>query len=397
MAVAHPDPEAALAARVERRAEELARTAVRAWRAEIPDAASLPGVRELEHSLEHSHAALPAIKTLLATVRGELPADDHRRELRALAARQVEEGQPLAPLLAAYAICGRVIFEALRESSQPHEQTALLDLTSRLMLANAQIINDAARSYQSELAALGSRQTDARQANRALVRDLLAGITPARPSLLGELKLDGGAVVIAVGFAEAATMPETGAVQWAIERHFGRALPMLLEVDGGHVLVPHTLMPDPQGPALDEIAARIAEIRPSARVAAAHAHSSAAIPAASRTASEVLRLAGRLGRPAGAYRLADVLLEYHLTRRDESAELLDALLAPLAERPELLETLRVYLEENYDRRRAAQRLSLHPNTVDNRLARTTELTGLDPSTPRGVALLMTALALRDLG
>jgi len=57
----------------------------------------------------------------------------------------------------------------------------------------------------------------------------------------------------------------------------------------------------------------------------------------------------------------------------------------------------VYLQEHYDRRRAAQRLSLHPNTVDNRLARTTELTGLDPSTPRGVALLLAALAVRDLG
>jgi hypothetical protein len=401
MAVAHADPGAALAARIERRVDELARTAVRAWRADIPDAAALPpDMRENEHG-HAARAALTTIRPLLAAVRirpGEHPADADRQKLRQFAARQAEEGQPLAPLLAAYAICGRVLFDALRESARPDGQTVLPALASRLMRANAQITDDAARAYQNELAALSPEQADRHRGYRALVRDLLAGIAPARPSLLAELGLTEGAVVLAVRFSgEPTSVLGTQAVQEAIERHFGRALPMLLEIDCGHVLVPHELMPDPQGPALDEIAARIAEIQPSAQVAAAPAHSPAAVPAISRTVSEVLRLAGRLGRPAGAYRLADVLLEYHLTRRDESAEQLDALLAPLAERPELLETLRVYLEENYDRRRTAQRLSLHPNTVDNRLARTTELTGLDPSTPRGVALLMTALALRDLG
>jgi DNA-binding PucR family transcriptional regulator len=59
--------------------------------------------------------------------------------------------------------------------------------------------------------------------------------------------------------------------------------------------------------------------------------------------------------------------------------------------------VRIFLEEQHDRRRTARRLALHPNTVDNRLARVAELTGLDPSTPRGVTLLVTALALRDLG
>jgi hypothetical protein len=397
MAVARPDPEAALAARIERRAEELARTLVRAWRAEIPDFEALPADMK---NAEHGRTARQAIRLFLTALRGEAPAEHDRRILLQHAARQAGQGLPLAALLAAYAICGRVMFDALRELAQPHEQPALLDAASELLRANARITGEVAQAYQNELAALGSPQHDW---HRTLVRDLLAGIIPALPAPLEEFGLAEGAVVLAVSFAEeqaheqppAPTRP-LRAVQNAIDRCFGRELPMLLEADGGHVLVPHALLPAPQGPALDEIAARIAEIRPSARVTAASAPSPGAVAAAARAASEVLRLAGRLGRPAGAYRLADVLLEYHLTRRDESAELLDALLAPLAGRPELLETVRVYLEENYDRRRAARRLSLHPNTVDNRLARTTELTGLDPATPRGVTLLMTALALRDL-
>ncbi|MFE1173945.1 helix-turn-helix domain-containing protein [Streptomyces sp. NPDC058773] len=43
----------------------------------------------------------------------------------------------------------------------------------------------------------------------------------------------------------------------------------------------------------------------------------------------------------------------------------------------------------------AAALTLHPNTVDNRLARVSALTGLDLPTPRGTALALAALLLRD--
>lgn len=403
MALARPDP-AALAARVEQRADALAGSLVRTWRSELADFA--PPL-----------AARSAIRLFAAAIRGESLKVHDRRGLEQLATQQAEDGLPLATLVAAYGIGGRMVLEALREDAEPHkpdkshesyvplEQAALVDAASRLLIANAQIVAILVSTYQNESAQSESAdEADAqksaqRRRHRALVRDLLAGITPTRPALLEELGLGVGAVVLALSFAEE-EIEETGetrAVQRALDMYFGHTVPMLLEADGGHVLVPHALLPAPQGPALEEIAARIGAVRPSAKVSAVAAHSPAEIAHAARTASEVLRLAGRLGRPAGAYRLADVLLEYHLTRRDESTALLDDLLAPLADRPELLETVRVYLEENYDRRRAARRLSLHPNTVDNRLARTTELTGLDPSTPRGVTLLMTVLALRDLG
>ncbi|WP_370100426.1 helix-turn-helix domain-containing protein [Streptacidiphilus sp. MAP12-20] len=81
---------------------------------------------------------------------------------------------------------------------------------------------------------------------------------------------------------------------------------------------------------------------------------------------------------------------------DLSSGALAALLDPLAERPELLATLRAYLARQQDRRGTARELGLHPNTVDNRLARASELIGVDVTSPRGYALALTALTLREL-
>ncbi len=131
-------------------------------------------------------------------------------------------------------------------------------------------------------------------------------------------------------------------------------------------------------------------------VAVAVAEEPAGIAGAARTAAEVLRIARALGRPPGVHRLDDVLLEYHLSRADESSGALAALFDPIRDRPELLDTLRVYLAQQQDRRGTAALLGLHPNTVDNRLARIGELTGTDVTTPRGFAVALTALTLRAL-
>ncbi|WP_198035381.1 helix-turn-helix domain-containing protein [Streptacidiphilus rugosus] len=44
----------------------------------------------------------------------------------------------------------------------------------------------------------------------------------------------------------------------------------------------------------------------------------------------------------------------------------------------------------------ARELGLHANTVDNRLTRAGELIGVDLTSPRGYALVLTALTLREL-
>jgi DNA-binding PucR family transcriptional regulator len=91
-----------------------------------------------------------------------------------------------------------------------------------------------------------------------------------------------------------------------------------------------------------------------------------------------------------------VLLEYQLTRPSDAQGDLAQLLDPLDRNPDLPLTLEVYLDHDLDRRRTAAALHVHPNTLDYRLRRIVELTGLDPSTSRGLQLLGAALAARRL-
>ncbi|WP_370144933.1 helix-turn-helix domain-containing protein [Streptacidiphilus sp. EB129] len=118
---------------------------------------------------------------------------------------------------------------------------------------------------------------------------------------------------------------------------------------------------------------------------------------AAGTAREVLRLCLALDRGPGPHRLADVLLEYHLSRPGHSAGALSTLLDPVLAQPELAATVRGYIARQQDRRATAQALGLHPNTVDNRIRRAGELIGTDLTTPRGYALALAAMAARDLG
>jgi len=123
----------------------------------------------------------------------------------------------------------------------------------------------------------------------------------------------------------------------------------------------------------------------------------AGVPAAASEAAEVLRLALELGREPGTYRLDDVLLEYVLTRPSEAGGKLADMLAPLEGGPELVATLEGYFAADFDRRRAAAALNIHPNTLDYRLRRVHELTGLSLSTAHGLMVLGAALTARRLG
>jgi sugar diacid utilization regulator len=159
----------------------------------------------------------------------------------------------------------------------------------------------------------------------------------------------------------------------------------LFDATGGTVFLPD------DGRAVDELAGRL-QTAAGAQVRAAVACDveTARLAAASTQVREVLRLVGRLGRPAGLYRLADVLLEYQLTRPSDALAGLAALLDPLERNPDLLLTLDTYLAEDLDRRRTAAALHVHPNTLDYRLKRIVGLTGLEPTTTAGLQLLAAA-------
>lgn len=95
------------------------------------------------------------------------------------------------------------------------------------------------------------------------------------------------------------------------------------------------------------------------RLAAAHdaAHQS-------RTAVEVGVQLGRLGEVVS---YPEVAVEALILRSPDTARLLVDALRPILGRPELVETLRVWLASGQSAREAARRLYVHPNTVPHRL------------------------------
>jgi DNA-binding PucR family transcriptional regulator len=77
-----------------------------------------------------------------------------------------------------------------------------------------------------------------------------------------------------------------------------------------------------------------------------------------------------------------------------AAELRRSILGPLAEdgaRSDLLRTVEAYVELGCDRRHAAERLHIHPNTLDHRLRKARKLTGLDLDDPEDLATMVLAL------
>jgi len=124
-----------------------------------------------------------------------------------------------------------------------------------------------------------------------------------------------------------------------------------------------------------------------------------------RVALDDMRMLLELARRQGSNGLVEAeafLPELLLARSpDLAVEIAQRVLQPLEDYAErrssgLLETLAAFFDCDLDRRRTAGHLHVHPNTLDYRLRRIAELTGLDPSRPRDLVLLELALIRRKI-
>lgn len=132
-------------------------------------------------------------------------------------------------------------------------------------------------------------------------------------------------------------------------------------------------------------------------VATAPAPTRGLVPSAVDEVRLVLHVVRTLNYPGGIYQLDEVPVEVALLRSPDVAEVLASRLEPLVEvEAPLLETLQAYLYHEFDRKRTAASLHVHLNTLDYRLRRVWQLTGLSPRSPRGLQLLVAALAARGL-
>ncbi|MCX5340392.1 PucR family transcriptional regulator [Streptomyces atratus] len=389
-----------LALRCEPKVNELARRMTRQSFEQLPGYAGLPDdVKDLEIAATIRHG----VRLFLRRATEPHPGPGGLRLFRERAAQRAEEGMPLHLLLRSHALGMYVLWQSLRETAEPGEEGALIELVDLLLQSHHSLVGAVAETYMDERSALEAEQ---REQRRSLVRGFLDGTLEPGRALLEQLGLDGPALVLAVVMEPSADSdPESGGselgsavtvrrrmrrIQTVLDQGFGTELLFLFDAGTGRAVVPQGC--EPPGDLAERLTRACgAEVR----IAAVPAAAPEAVPEASRTAVEILQVARACGLPPGLHSLDDVLLEFHLSRPGPSSHRIAALLDPVAGRPELLQTLRTHLAQHQDRRLTAALLGLHPNTVDNRLAKLTELTGLDPASPRGAALAIAALLLRD--
>ncbi|MFI1168882.1 PucR family transcriptional regulator [Streptomyces sp. NPDC020801] len=394
-------PEArALAARCEPLINEIARRMSRDSFERIPGYTDLPAdVKDLEIAA----TARYGLRLFVQRIQAPCEADDDYALFRERAAQRAEEGMPLPVLLRSHALGAYVLWETLRTAAGPGEETALTELSGLLLRAQEGVVGAVTETYLQQRAALDAER---REERRSDVRALLDDSLPPDPASVRRLGLEHGGLVLCLrGPRAEPTAASTGStvaerrregrLQTVLNRAFGTEVLTLFEDGGGYAVVPTRTGEGPPEPP-PGLAGRIRRAWDAdVRVAAVAVATAADVPGAARTAAGIVRVATACRHPPGLHRIEDVPLEFHLARSSEAGPLIAAVLDPLASRPELMDTLRTYLDCSQDRRGTAHRLGLHPNTVDNRLARIAELTGLDLAAPRGTALAFSALLLRD--
>ena len=395
-----------LYARVQRRIPAMAKRMLETFQAEIPLYRLLPREQLEGEVFEICQANLRVFFACLREAR--LPTEEELAEPSASAARRAEERVPLAAVLEAYHIGGRIGWQTLVEHAEPDETDALLRAVDTIQSYVQTVTSAVSSAYLEEQQSIYGEERDTR---RALAQALLSGDpADALAARLG-VRLPRGYIVLALALGQHADEAEPGVagsvagrrklrrVQAALDQYAGEPVLTLLDGAGGEALLPTA----PDGPELENDIEALPKLLDSISAAAgvevtagAACCSPGGLPATARQARDVLGLVRKLERPPGLYLLDDVLLEYQLTRPSDALTPLAGLLAPLDRNPDLLLTLETYLEHDLDRRRTAAALHVHPNTLDYRLRRIVDLTRLEPSTARGLQLLAAALAARRL-
>lgn len=351
--------------------------------------------RQLPHQLvdrEITEAVTRNLQVFLRALREQRPpAPDELADQIATAVRRAQQGVPLDVVLSTYHVAAHVGWTAMAAVAEEDEVGDLLATVPALLQFLSAAVPAVAASYLTEQQALHAER---REANRALVAALLTG-REAEP--LAErigLELSTHHVVVAVRVEAGPHGSLVRRLRAELPKHALAAL----DHDGGTVLLPTA--PDTLDAELAEAAGLVRRLHTAAGTGLvggiAAAESREDIPTAARQAADIAELAQRLGRPPGPYVLDDVLLEYQLCRPGPGRKRLARVMDRLAEHPDLLHTLRVFINCDHNRHRTAESLHLHRNTLNYRLRRVTELTGYNPADPADVRLLAASLIVHDL-
>lgn len=385
-------------------APELTRRLVAAFAERLPAYTALP--RE-ELTGDIARMVEENIRLLVRAFRtGRLPPSRDLEALARSAARRAEEGVPLGAVLSAYHLGWRLGLDALTADAAPDDARALVEVQGLMLSQLQEVAAVVADAYLEEREVMHGQRQAGRQ---AVLSALLDGRDPVEAARRAGLVLPPAYVVLTLALgrhpdergpeatAAVAARRKIRRVQAELDHHGrGQAL-HTFGPDGGTALLP---VDDPDAALaggwrkLADLTARITDRAGAPVHAGAAAAACAALPGAARESAEVLGVVLAARRPPGAYQVADVLLEYQLSRPGAARRHLAGLLSALDGHPVLLETLRAYSDCGFGRRRTAAALHIHPNTLDYRLRRITVLTGLDPARPADLLTLQAALVVR---
>jgi hypothetical protein len=310
--------------------------------------------------------------------------EEDLKPFRLSARNRAGEGMPLEELLHAYRLGGRLGWQALVEEATPEEQTALLPSAARLMEHIDRVSDAVTESYHE-----WSRHLASEEERR--VRELFDALTtdaPLEPEMLASAEAQGVPVVDEYAVFVLAVPGSAGHVhaqhaaalrrQGAVAVTEGDRIVGLLgkgESEPALGPEPHGLYavadPAPRG----ELRTVLADLR------------------------SLVDIGLRLGS-SGRMEVEDHLPELLLARSPGVGERVRRrALGPLEDyaarrRANLLETLETFIDCDLDRRDAAERLRVHPNTLDYRLRRVEDLTGMKLGRTGDMVLVWLALKQR---
>lgn len=328
------------------------------------------------------------------------PTADHLGEVSAAAARWAREGVLIGTVLRAFHEGLRAAFDAVTTGAADRKE--VLGATGLLLELLRAITAAVCDAYLDEQQLLAREHQAAAQ---TLASALLGGHAGSAVARHSGLPIADSYQVVALAApahpdettdrldAQIAARRKLRRVQSALAAVFGAQALALLSPTGGTLLLPRGIA---RGELTAELLAELSATAEVSLIATAVTADAEQVPEAAEQAHELLELVRVAGRAPGFYVLADLAMEYQLTRQGPANRQLASLLDPLDAYPELFDTLRAYLRNDMNRRLSARQLFVHPNTVDYRLRRIVQLTGLDLATSAGIAQATTALLAREL-
>lgn len=325
---------------------------------------------------------------LTAMRRGRSVQRGHLVQSQAHAERRVRQGISLFDFLHAFRICQVSLWESIVAECDPQDRAVAIPFATHVMHAMELVTSHAASTY------IAAQQTDLahdERLRRDLVEDLLSG-DASPPGERGELARNVGllpglplVVTVATPVQPLTEGQDLRAALWAVRAVAGTELPGVAVVRHDEVVGISPASQRSQADILTGLRRAQSELERRGLLLAVGTspvrRGLAAVPRAYQEA--VLARAQLNGRP-GVMSLAEIsAIDYLVHRVDAEARsiLLDRQSSFFEEDSarggELVETVRAYVNANFNARAAATELRVHPNTVYSRLERIGQLAGID--------------------